>query len=265
MKKFIICFWFLLIFLLPANMVQAEEQIDLDKIGSIDITLRDTDGNIVNDGTIAACKVADVYYDNQGYKYVYTEPFVDSEYSLDKSSIPELAKELHEYAIENEIVSDVYNNTDGKIKIENLTVGLYLISQQTASAGYSEIVPFLVSLPYQLDGILEYEVDASPKLSPVDQEIIEPETTTEEETESENESQPGTENGTDTGTENENETETETQEKNPEGTGGINTGDKISIMIYGCLMCVSILIVGIGLALKNTKEEKKTTKDNKIK
>lgn len=239
MKKFLICFLVGMLFLLPAGEAMADGQLDLDKKGSIDITLRDTNGNIVQGGTITVRKVADARYDNAGYRYVYTEQFANSEYSLEKSSLPELAVELEKYALDNGIAGSIYNNAEGKIEITDLTAGLYLISQGTASAGYSAIVPFFVSMPYQLDGKWIYKVDASPKISPVNQETIAPEPTTEAESKTESE------------TENETESETEDTSSIPDGA---DTGDKTPIMLYVVLMCIAVLVGGISIACKNNEK-----------
>lgn len=239
MKKFLICFLIGILVLLPANEVLAVEQMDLDKKGSIEIILRDTKGNVVQDGIIAVQKVADVHYDNQDYSYVYTEQFVNSGYSLDKTGMPELAVKLHEYALDNGITGNSYNNTEGKIEVGNLTAGLYLVSQKTAASGYSAMVPFLVSMPYQSNGKWTYEVDAAPKISPVNQETIAPE--------------PSTETATETSTEA--ESEKGTSGDVPEGA---DTGDKTPIMMYIGLMCIAVCAGGISIACKlaDDNEEK---------
>lgn len=241
MKKFIICFLIGLIFLLPVNKVLADEQPDLEKKGSIVITLRDTNGNIVKGGTITVQKVADISYDKYGYSYVYTEQFTDSEYPLDKTSSPELAKNLQKYALDNGIDGNTYNNTDGKIEIDDLTAGLYLICQETESEGYFAIVPFLVSMPYYMDGKWIYDVDASPKLSPVNQKTIIPEPTTEVETKTE------TETKTEPKTEKESKTQNSASVIKPEGT---YTGDEAPVMIYAYLMCIAMLLGGISFVGK---------------
>lgn len=56
---------------------------------------------------------------------------------------------------------------DGTVTVENLPLGLYLVTQQGVVNGYYAIAPFLVTLPMTgADGKPTYEVIASPKSNP---------------------------------------------------------------------------------------------------
>ena len=55
-------------------------------------------------------------------------------------------------------------DNDGNAVFEDLELGLYLVAQTKASAGYKAVNPFLVSLPLAEDGQWLYDVDASPKV-----------------------------------------------------------------------------------------------------
>lgn len=53
---------------------------------------------------------------------------------------------------------------DGEIAFTGLELGLYLLVQHKAAKGYETAAPFLVSVPMEEDGVLRYDVDASPKV-----------------------------------------------------------------------------------------------------
>lgn len=53
---------------------------------------------------------------------------------------------------------------DGEIAFTGLDLGLYLLVQHKAAKGYETAAPFLVSVPMEEDGVLRYDVDASPKV-----------------------------------------------------------------------------------------------------
>lgn len=82
----------------------------------------------------------------------------------DISSV-DFAKELAEYA-ERQSLSGTEVNIDGSgnAVFLNLELGLYLIVQKEAAEGYEAVVPFLVSVPINENGIYLYDVDASPKI-----------------------------------------------------------------------------------------------------
>lgn len=173
MKKILGCLLLGILVLLSTERVFAAEQPDFDREGSINIYMRATTGNLVTGGSVEVYKVADVYKSSKGYKYIYTSEFVGSGYSLDEE-VADLAEELHNYAVDNDIYGDIYNDTAGTINVNNLTAGLYLVDNKKAPEGYKKIIPFLVSVPLQVEGTWIYEVDASPKMSLLSQETLEP-------------------------------------------------------------------------------------------
>ena len=145
---------------------------------------------------------------------------------------------MNDYIIDNDIKGEVYSNANGKLFLNDLTTGLYLIKQKNAPKGYIEIVPFLVSMPYKLGDNWIYDVDATPKMSPLEQQTIKPEPTTEAETKGEKPTEP---------VKPEKQENAEKPETNNEEIG---TGDRTSIMLYVMPMCVALAVAGICVTKK---------------
>lgn len=168
MKKIAGCFFVVLFFLLCTEKIYAAEQPDFDKKCSINIYMRDASGNLVTGGNLEVYKVAGVQVTRLGNKYVYTGEFANSGYSLDEKDAASLAMQLYNYALDNDMHGEVYDNKTGIVKVEDISSGLYLINNKIAPEGYNRGMPFLVSAPFKLDGIWLYEVDATPKMSLLD-------------------------------------------------------------------------------------------------
>ena len=54
-------------------------------------------------------------------------------------------------------------NNEGQVKFENLELGLYLVKQTNNVLGYSNIDPFLVNIPKDMDNKWVYDIKALPK------------------------------------------------------------------------------------------------------
>ena len=152
----------------------AAEQPDLNKEGSINVYMRTAAGELVKGGTLEVYKVAYIYSSKLGSKYLYMSEFEGSGYSLENKEIASLASKLSKYASANGIHGDLYENTTGMVTIDKLSPGLYLIENKTAPEGYNTIMPFLVSVPFEVDGTWIYDVDASPKMGLLNQKTIAP-------------------------------------------------------------------------------------------
>ncbi len=147
--------------------------------GTVNITMKTTDGKEVAGGTLEMYKVAEVYVDN-GFKLRYIQPFTSLQKPLEKDT--HLNKELAKSA-EALITADTDRVDGPKTVSEKGTVtftapniGLYLIRQTQAADGYEPVEPFLVTIPYYDEAVktadgskvkAQYDVDASPKVEPV--------------------------------------------------------------------------------------------------
>lgn len=150
-----------------AAETQTESLPDLDKTGSVIITMRDTDsGETVSGGSVLLYPVADPVEVNGDFSYEFTESFSDSGFALEDIATEKLAADLADYVERNHIKGTARDvKEDGTVFFDDLKTGLYLVTQKSPSEGYEAIRPFLVSVPVQSeDGSWIYEVDASPKV-----------------------------------------------------------------------------------------------------
>lgn len=159
----------------------AAEPVDLDRKGSISVTMRSQE-EAVPGGTLTLIRVATVTEDDGNYSFAFTDAFADCGLSLENLSSQMLADNLADYAADNDIegITGEISET-GEISFRDLELGLYLLVQQTPAEGYCRVSPFLVSVPASHDGTYVYDVDASPKTSvePEPTESTEPPPTTE--------------------------------------------------------------------------------------
>lgn len=137
----------------------ASEIISADEIGSITLTLQ-YKGDPIKDGTFSCIQVADVISEDANYYFrqllnknvIYkTIPDVNEVEKLVKDK--ENSKFFEKYTV-------TLTNKTGTVKFTNLKPGLYLIVQNVKSEGYSQIKPFLVSVPQNINGKYIFDVNA---------------------------------------------------------------------------------------------------------
>ncbi len=149
--------------LLLALPVQAyaHDVPDLSRKGAVTVTVRMGD-TPVSGGSLTLYLVGDIAEDDGNYSFTLTESFATSGVSLDDLSAPELAEMLAEHAAGVSGLTKTIG-ADGSAAFTELELGLYLVAQTEAAPGYSQLTPFLVSVPYLEDGTYQYEVDATVK------------------------------------------------------------------------------------------------------
>ncbi|MCD8119175.1 MAG: hypothetical protein LUE29_06820 [Lachnospiraceae bacterium] len=170
--------------------------IDPDLTGSIAVTMHESDGTAVGGGRLALYPVATLEADQEAgeYNYVYTQSFegLDAAY-LDGTAYVSMAAAAAQVVAEQNPapLREAQIGADGTAEFTELSIGLYLIVQTEAAAGYEKANAFLVTIPMESDSGYIYDVDASPKVevaaveteTPGETETpTEPETTPEEET-----------------------------------------------------------------------------------
>ncbi len=143
------------------------ELIEPDRTGSVSVTMQTSDGTVVGGGSLELYQVAEVYIDEVGQNsYELTADFAESGAVLDDISSGELAETLDVYIKEAGLSSYQTAEIDGNGSaiFTDLPVGVYLVVQSEAASGYYAVCSFVVTVPMFVDGMLTYDVDASPKV-----------------------------------------------------------------------------------------------------
>ncbi len=150
------------------GMTSFAEVPDTTRTGTITVTmLSESTGEAVPGGTLTAYQVGAVYEDDGNYSYILTDAFAESGVSLadlDTQDLTALASTLSTYVSDNSLEgTTVTIGSDGIAVFSDLTLGLYLMVQQSRASGYYAVSPFLVSVPMLNGEEYVYEVDAAPK------------------------------------------------------------------------------------------------------
>lgn len=164
MKKFL---WILFFIYLLALPVVAGDVPDLNRSGSIHVTMQ-YDGKAVSGGKLTLYRVGDIQEEDGNYSFALTKAFAASGVALENIQSPETAKKLSDYALRKSVkglTKEIEEN--GAVDFEDLQTGLYLLVQRKAAEGYHRVTPFLVTVPMADTQGYAYEVDASPKVSPI--------------------------------------------------------------------------------------------------
>ena len=142
----------------------AHDVPDYDRTGSITINLS-YDGEPVRGGSLTIYKVGYVAEDDGDFFFRFTEDFKECEISITEIDSSELPKELAKIAEEKDLEGITKRvDFEGRVKFENLEIGLYLVVQEMPAIGFNKISPFLVSVPAYDGEYYDYDVDASPKV-----------------------------------------------------------------------------------------------------
>ena len=154
------------------------EMLDIDRKGSISITFTYYDEStgktypVTNGNSVGLFKVANAVVDN-GYKFVTDSRFATAgdipseDDALDAANL-DLAEKMSKIARGYDFdITPKEIDEDGRVRFEDLDVGLYLVLQASQGKGEDNkyvITPFLISIPCRNpDGSLLYDVDAKSK------------------------------------------------------------------------------------------------------
>lgn len=146
----------------------AQEMPDVDRIGSISVTMQDSDsGESVPGGTLTLYKAGDILVKN-GFSFVLTDAFAGSRLDLSDVKSSELAEKLAAYATEQNLSgTSVEADENGEVTFSDLETGLYLVVQTAAPEGWYAVSPFLVSVPNKGESGYVYDVNATPKMEAI--------------------------------------------------------------------------------------------------
>ena len=117
-------------------------------------------GEDVNGGTLTAIKIG--YVAEEDGNYFFCQEITGT--LLEDVASPDMPAVQREFYDQNKDSYEFYTQTqavrDGKATFSDLPTGMYLIVQDKAASGFSELSPFLVSVPYMADGEYVYNVTA---------------------------------------------------------------------------------------------------------
>lgn len=159
--------------------VAATELLDPDRTGSVSVSLLDTDGSPVG-GSLAIYRVADAVSDARGWHLEWRAAYasmgdgissmtgtLSSAYSRQLAVSLALIVQAGQDGTEPQ--AELAVDADGSVTFTGLPVGMYLVRQTQAEAGYATIDPFVVTVPVEdpTTGQLIYSVEATPKAGAV--------------------------------------------------------------------------------------------------
>lgn len=155
-------FWLLVFLLLISVNVKASE-IDFNRLGKVEITLKEKEENKLIDGAeLTIYKVADAKENNHNLVFEYVEELKSCGVSLDNLKKENLSEEINA-CVSDKIKGQSKVTEEGKVSFDNLDLGLYLVRQTGKVDGYSTISPYLVMVPVSNDSKWNYEVKSTPK------------------------------------------------------------------------------------------------------
>lgn len=142
--------------------------IDLSRTGTLIVRIHTVDGVIVENAVVKLYRVADARIENYNIVYDLTGTFASSGVDL---------SDLDDSAVANKLASMINKNTpvvqaqftdyDGYATFNNVASGLYLVVQDGFNGKkqyFSEMEPFLVSMPHGAGTGWTFYVVAQPKV-----------------------------------------------------------------------------------------------------
>ena len=171
MRKLFALLFVITISALLACGVYAHDYIRMDQAGSITMELQFENAPVIG-GNFSCTKVADVSDENGN---LYFQTLLEEE--IYREELPAVER-MERLVQDNETYFHgqklTVTNDSGTVVFQNLLPGLYLVTQDEETHGYSKINAFLVSIPYIEDGVYLYDVTAKTKTA-LEKEL--PETT----------------------------------------------------------------------------------------
>lgn len=164
-KLFSLCLAVWLLLTMPVTAFA--QQFNANRVGSISITLADqNEKKPVANAEIAIYYVAVAENENGRPFYTYTEDFETCGFALND---PKLAVRLATFVEEHPVPAKKFvTDAHGRVTVTALPLGLYLVKQTEPAANGVICMPFLVTVPNELDGGYDYDVDARPKANVVE-------------------------------------------------------------------------------------------------
>ena len=150
---------FIIMFFISTDKVLASNHlIDLNKKGTINVTLKETNDKKIPNVEISIYHIKSVSIKDNKLVYTYNENIQDC-----KEDLNDLPRVINKCIINIEPLQSKLTNNEGQVKFEDLDLGLYLVKQTNEIKGYSSIEEFLVNIPQDIDNKWVYDIEALPK------------------------------------------------------------------------------------------------------
>ena len=153
--------YLLLLFLSCIIKVNASDNIDFTKLGSIKISIQEKIDNTPIAGVeLGLYHIANATSSNYNLVLEYTNEYeecpinINEEYNLE---------DIIECTNNKEPNYKETTNIEGISIFNNLKLGLYLVKQENKLTGYSNISPYLVIIPKLINNKWTYNIDSIPK------------------------------------------------------------------------------------------------------
>ena len=156
----------ILIMMIAVMSAPAMADMDLSATGSVSLRIHTASDVNVKNAHIELFFVGAPAIENYNLRFDLTPDFAGSGVSLSDLSDASIAAALDAWIDANSILPNRELNTgaDGRVTFESVPTGLYLVRQDRFANGrrgsYSEIAPFIVTVPMTQDNEWVYEIDA---------------------------------------------------------------------------------------------------------
>lgn len=153
--------------------VSGTELPDLSRTGSIRLIMTYQDAPIAG-GSLTLYRVAAVR-EADGFVFSPVAGLEDFDFRKEALGDPELPSRVLAQAKAAGLPGVTKKiGADGTVLFDGLALGLYLLEQTASAPGFAPVRPFLVSVPLEENGVLFYDVDATPKPEPLQPVTTEP-------------------------------------------------------------------------------------------
>ena len=165
-RKKILCVGFALVLCVLLLLPAAAEAVDLNRKGSISLTLKSGNEGVAN-APFSLYLIATAVQNGGTFTFEYLpefegygKPIGDLKHEVDSGA-------LADYIVENDLygspVAKAVTDKNGELTFADLELGTYLAIQTAGEEDYSLTVPVLCCTPNWEDGKWVYDVNANPK------------------------------------------------------------------------------------------------------
>lgn len=159
---------FLTLILMFPLTVRAEEQIDLSRTGSLQLTICKKDGTPISGGSLTIYPVADIVLDEENNpQFKLNDTFAPTNADLSDPQNRNVISYLEDFVKKNKVPgSKMTVDKDGIASFGDRPLGLYLVVQEEPAPKYKAIQSFLISVPNydEENKVYNYSVEALPKM-----------------------------------------------------------------------------------------------------